>query len=72
MFFLREDKATKGAGITIKGTWLKKITREALSLGLIPVLEIRVAGQIEPTPTDWILLPALEGEEALKLLKDRG
>ena len=72
MIFLREDKATKGAGITIQGKWLKKLVGEALPLGLIPVLEIRLEGQEAPVPTDWILMPALEGQEALQLLQDRG
>jgi len=67
--YLRECKATHGAGITIKGGWLKKITHEALPRGMTPLVEIRVAGQEAPTPTDWVLIPAQEFEILLERLK---
>ena len=68
--FLRECKATKGAGITLNGKWLKKIVHEALPRGMTPLVEIRVAGQEPPTPTDWVLIPAQEFEILLERLKE--
>ena len=70
--FLRECKATKGAGITIQGAWLKKITHEALPRGMTPLLEIRLDGQEPPTPTDWVLVPSQEFEILLERLKEQG
>lgn len=67
--FLRECKATKGAGLTIKAEWLEKITQQALPRGMTPLLEIRVAGQAPPTPTDWVLIPAQEFEILLERLR---
>lgn len=64
--FLRECKSTKGAGMSINGKWLSKITSEAICLGRIPLVELRFEGQTDPTPTDWIMLPALEFEELLE------
>lgn len=69
--FLRECKATKGAGITIKAEWLEKITQQALPRGMTPLLEIRVDGQAPPTPTDWVLIPAQEFEILLERLRGK-
>lgn len=69
--FLRECKATKGAGITIRGEWLEKITQQALPRGMTPLLEIRVEGQATPTPTDWVLIPAQEFEILLERLRGK-
>ena len=60
--WLREAKATKGAGITIKALWLRKIVEEAMALGLDPLLEIRVDGAEAPVPTDWVLVPSIDFE----------
>lgn len=65
MLFLREGKSTKGAGMSLNGGWLAKITSEAIALNKVPLVELRFAGQVEPTPTDWVLIPAAEFE-ALK------
>lgn len=70
--FLRECKSTKGAGITIKGEWLEKITQQALPRGMTPLMEIRVAGQSAPTPTDWVMIPAQEFEILLERIKEQG
>lgn len=69
--FLRECKATKGAGITIKGDWLKKIVQQSLPRGMTPLVELRVMGQEAPTPTDWVLIPAQEFEILLERLRER-
>ena len=68
--FLRECKATKGAGITLKGDWLEKITRQAISRGITPLLELRLDGQSAPTPSDWVLIPAQEFEILLERLRN--
>lgn len=60
--FLRECKATAGAGITVNGKWLSKITQESISLGKTPLVELRLDGQSDPTPKDWVLIPALDFE----------
>ena len=66
---LRECKATKGAGITLKGEWLSKIVGQALPRDLIPAIELRLDGQVAPTPKDWILIPAQEFEILLERLR---
>lgn len=70
--FLRECKATKGAGITIKADWLRKITHQALPRGMTPLLEIRVDGQEAPTPSDWVMIPAQEFEILLERIREQG
>jgi hypothetical protein len=70
--FLRECKATKGAGITVKGEWLEKITQQALPRGMTPLLEIRVTGQTAPTPSDWVMIPAQEFEILLERIREQG
>lgn len=69
--FLRECKSTKdGAkGLSIKGEWLAKLASEALPLGKVPLFEFRFDGQTEPTPRDWVMIPALEFEELLERLR---
>lgn len=69
--FLRECKSSKGAGITIKGDWLEKIVQQALPRGMTPLLEIRVAGQASPTPSDWVLIPAQEFEILLERIREQ-
>ena len=61
--YMRECKATKGAGISINGEWLKKVVADAMTRGMTPLVEIRLEGQTAPTPTDWILSPAVDFEE---------
>ncbi len=67
--FLRECKATKGAGMTIQGKWLSKIVGEALPRSQTPLLELRFDGQEAPTPTDWVLIPAQEFEILLERVR---
>ena len=69
--YLRECKSTKGAGMSINGKWLSKITNEALCLDKVPLTELRFDGQVEPTPTDWVMIPALEFEALLENLRDQ-
>lgn len=69
--FLRECKSTKGAGITIKGEWLKKIVQQSLPRGMTPLVELRLEGQETPTPTDWVLIPAQEFEILLERLRGK-
>ena len=56
--FLREAKTTHGRGRTVSGDELEKITKQAISVGLEPMMEICFEGQTPPVPNDWVLLPA--------------
>lgn len=56
--FLREAKTTKGGGRFIKATELQKIVNQALTTGLVPIMEICFEGQAAPVPKDWVLIPA--------------
>ena len=67
--YLRECKSTRGAGMSISGRWISKITAEALALKKTPLIELRFDGQTEPTPTDWIMIPAIDFEELLSQLR---
>jgi hypothetical protein len=67
--FLRECKSTKGAGMSIKGDWLRKIVQQALPRGITPLMELRFDGQEAPTPTDWVMIPAQEFEILLERLR---
>lgn len=58
--FLRECKSTRGAGMSISGKWINKISSEAIALNKIPLLELRFDGQTAPAPKDWVLIPAYE------------
>jgi hypothetical protein len=69
--FLRDGKATRGAGITIKAEWLRKIVGQALSMGRVPLIEVRMEGADLPVPTDWVLLPAEDFQEILDGSKQR-
>ena len=71
LVYLRECKATKGAGISLKGEWLAKIVRESLPRGMTPLLELRLEGQEAPAPTDWVLIPAQEFEILLERLRGK-
>lgn len=63
--FLREDKTTKHAGITISAKWLEKLVRESLSVCRVPLFDIRLEGAQVPVPTDWVLLPADDFQEII-------
>lgn len=63
--FLRDGKATRGAGTTIQAEWLRKIVEQALRMGRTPVIEIRLEGAEIPVPKDWVLLPSEDFEELL-------
>ena len=63
---LRECKATKGAGITIKKQWLDQLIEQALNMGRRPVLEIRLEGATLPCPQDWVMIPALDYDEMME------
>lgn len=60
--YMRECKATKGAGITIKSEWLEKLVADAMARGMTPLVELRLDGQTPPVPTDWVLIPAVDFE----------
>lgn len=60
---LRECKATRGAGITIKKEWLSQLIEQALVMNRRPVLEIRLEGATLPVPVDWVLIPAMDYDE---------
>lgn len=68
--YLRECKSTRGAGMSLSGKWISKITHEALVLGKTPLIELRFDGQVEPTPTDWVMIPALDFEELMEKVKN--
>ena len=67
--FLRDCKATKGAGITIKAKWLTQIAKQASPRGKTPLVELRLEGQEPPTPTDWVMIPAQDFEILLERLR---
>ena len=67
--FLREAKTTKGRGRTISGNELEKITSQAISVGLEPLMEICFEGQTAPTPKDWVLVPADVFEDLVRRAK---
>lgn len=60
--YMRECKATNGAGITIKSEWLEKLVSDAMSRGMTPLVELRLSGQSPPVPSDWVLIPAIDFE----------
>ena len=64
--FLREAKTTKGAGRSISGKELAKISAQAMSVGLEPIMEICFEGQELPTPKDWVLVPATVFEDLVR------
>ena len=64
--YLRECKSTYGAGMSLSGKWLSKISAEALALGKIPLMELRFDGQTEPTPTDWVMIPSIDFEDLVE------
>jgi hypothetical protein len=67
--FRRECKATHGGGTSIQAKWVKKISAEALAINKIPLIELRLEGQQEPTPKDWVMLPAHEFQNIMDKLK---
>jgi len=56
--FLREAKMTSKKGMSIKGEWLIKICRQALTNGLEPIIELRFEGHKPPTSKDWVMIQA--------------
>lgn len=68
--FLRECKATSGSGITVKSNWLTKIAAEALAIGKVPIIEIRLDGQVLPTPKDWVLIPSIEFDALIEKIQN--
>jgi len=68
--FLRECKSTAGAGLSVSGRWLAKIAAEALSLGKIPLMELRLDGQEAPTPKDWVMIPSIDFEAILERIAE--
>jgi len=54
--FLRECKATSGAGMVLQGNWFSKIFIEALSTKRTPLIELRLEGQKDPIPKDWVIM----------------
>lgn len=69
--FLRECKATKGAGTSIQGAWIKKISHEALAVNKTPLIELRFEGQEPPAHKDWVMLPAIEFQALLERLSGK-
>lgn len=57
--FLIETKQTKHASISVKWTWLKKITDEAQAQQCEPALSIEIkGGEDDPrVDRDWIMVP---------------
>jgi hypothetical protein len=66
--WLRENKASQSGakGMFVKGDWLRKIIKQALTRGLNPAIELCFKGQEAPVPTDWVLVPAIEFEDLLE------
>lgn len=54
---LIENKATDKASLSIRATWLRKIEKEAMAVGLTPAVSLTI-GDIE-----WVLLPVWALEE---------
>jgi hypothetical protein len=61
--YLRDGKATVGAGITLQANFFRKLVAESLAMGKVPVIEIRLEGAVIPVPRDWVCLPASDFEE---------
>lgn len=57
--FLAECKQTDKASISVKWSWLKKISNEALAIGKEPILTIEIkGGDSDPNvDRDWCLIP---------------
>lgn len=64
---LIEAKRTDKGSISIKGSVLDKITREAMANGKVPAVAIEVATEL--ATRDWLLLPATLAE---RLLEEHG
>lgn len=68
--FLVEAKQTGKASISIKWSWLKKISREAEDNGCEPALAIEIqGGESDTTDRDWVMIPARVFEEFRRLIK---
>jgi Holliday junction resolvase len=53
-----EAKSTKHASMSVKRSWLTKITEEARATGQTPALAITFAESDPGVDPDWIMLPA--------------
>lgn len=68
--FLVEAKQTAKASISVKWSWLKKISREAEDNGCEPALAIEIqGGESDTTDRDWVMIPARVFEEFKRLIK---
>ncbi len=69
--FLVEAKQTGKASISIKWSWLKKISREAEDNGCEPALAIEIkGGEVDSTTDrDWVMIPVRVFEEFRRLIK---
>jgi len=64
---LRDGKATRsGKSISVSASILATITGQALALGKIPVVEVRLESAEPPVPTDWVCLPAQDFQQLLE------
>jgi len=70
--FIRQLKATKGAGLSVRAKWLKQLMVQAIRMGRIPVFEIRLEAAESPVPTDWVLIPAIEFQDLCERAKVKG
>lgn len=67
--FLVEAKQTSKASISVKWSWLRKISREAEDNGCEPVLAIEIqGGESDTTDRDWVMIPARVFEEFKRLI----
>ena len=57
--FLIECKFTQKKSLSVKGDWLKKITKEAHAQDKYPALAIQIAGteDLGISETDWVAIP---------------
>jgi hypothetical protein len=56
--YVVECKETKARSIRITEEMLKKVYAEAKLSGKEPVMVISIYGMDEPTPADWVMVPA--------------
>ncbi len=63
--FRVESKSTKHASISIKRDWLKKISREALSAGQVPMLTISFTDDAGNVKETWAAIPLWKLQEML-------
>ena len=57
--WLVENKTTEHASMSVKGSWLEKISGEARIAGKDPAVEIEIRGITDPlTEKQWVMVPA--------------